>query len=108
MNLTPLIQKVSAILAPAEQLVAAVASTQTGTLATIADVVLAIPQFISLADELLTDISGPQKLQAVKAAVLGAINQIDPKLTANFDKAWGLLAPAISMLVTLKRIGIPL
>lgn len=111
MNLKSLADRVVAVftaVAPAAQLAEGVAGTAS-PIGAIAAVVLQVPDFITMAEQLTTDagvkVSGPQKLAAVKAAVLGALNEINPALGADFDKAWALIGPVVSMLVTFAKFG---
>jgi hypothetical protein len=106
-NLKGVADKVTHLLAGAAPVVGAVAAAAAGTpIGAIANIVLEIPAMIDLADEVLVDAAGPQKLAAVKAAVKAGLNELDPSLLGKFEDAWKVISPVISMIVTLKRFGI--
>ena len=112
MNLQALASKASSIILAAKPIadagvgVAGALNPAVGvTASAIEAVILDIPKFIDLADEVLTGVSGPNKLAAVKAALVAAINALDPKLEPALEAAWGVIGPVISMIVTLKRFG---
>lgn len=112
MNLKPLADRVAAILTAAAP---AVSSAQSfagaaSPVGLICEVILDIPKFIDVAEELTatlgTSVTGPQKLAAVRAAILAGLNEINPVFGTAFDKAWALIAPVISMIVTFRKFGI--
>lgn len=102
------IESVFLTAAPVAQAVQSVAGIATPPGA-IAGLVLALPGMIDAAETLasgVSGVSGPQKLQAVKAAVIAGLNEVNPNLGAVADHLWALVGPVVSMLVALSKIGI--